>query len=72
MAILAKNNGWLISGEVIRESAFSWIFKAVDEKTEKIVAKNDPSKKVFEGENCVDEAMNWQRIIKKNNLKSNK
>lgn len=56
MAIHAKANGWLIVGEIIEETEFSWIFKAMDEKRKKVIAKNDPKNQVFDGKNAVDKA----------------
>lgn len=64
MAILAKSNGWLIAGNVISENETSWIFKAIDEKTKKLVAKNDPKKKIFTSENAATEAEKWQKQIR--------
>lgn len=65
MAIHAKTNGWLIGGKVITENATSWTFHAMDEKSPKLIAKNDPKNKVFNSENAVDEAMKWQKEARK-------
>lgn len=61
MAILAKTNGWLISGEIISESEHSWVFKAIDEKRGKVVAKNDPKQKIFNSSSAVKDAEKWQK-----------
>ena len=66
MAIHAKANGWLIAGEVIEETESSWIFKAVDEKRKKVIAKNDPKNQVFDGKNAVEKAEKWQKKLLEN------
>ncbi|EPN1567029.1 hypothetical protein ACTVZ8_001007 [Cronobacter sakazakii] len=65
MAIHAKSNGWLISGNVIKESETSWVFQAIDEKRPKVIAKNDPNNQVFEGEDAVAAASAWQNETRK-------
>ncbi|EOC0210456.1 hypothetical protein ACI0YR_003943 [Cronobacter dublinensis] len=65
MAIHAKSNGWLISGNVLKESDTSWVFQAMDEKRPKVIAKNDPNNQVFDGEEAVAEASAWQGKIRK-------
>ncbi|EJK9926556.1 hypothetical protein ACVS9Y_001368 [Cronobacter sakazakii] len=65
MAIHAKSNGWLISGNVLKESDTSWVFKAVDEKRPKVIAKNDPNNQVFVGEDAVAAASSWQKETRK-------
>jgi len=64
MAIHAKANGWLIVGEIIEETEFSWIFKAMDEKRKKVIAKNDPKNQVFDGKNAVEKAEKWQDSLR--------
>lgn len=64
MAIHAKSNGWLIGGKIISESKTSWIFHAMDEKRSKVIAKNDPKNKVFDGENAIENAEKWQRELR--------
>ena len=66
MAIHAKANGWLIVGEVIEETESSWIFKAIDEKRKKVIAKNDPKNQVFDGKNEVEKAEKWQKKLREN------
>ncbi|ELY4332877.1 hypothetical protein SMZ18_000779 [Cronobacter dublinensis] len=65
MAIHAKSNGWLISGNVLKESDTSWVFQAMDEKRPKVIAKNDPNNQVFDGEDAVAEASAWQDKTRK-------
>ncbi|ELY6206693.1 hypothetical protein SNQ34_000611 [Cronobacter sakazakii] len=65
MAIHAKSNGWLISGNVLKESDTGWIFQAVDEKRPKVIAKNDPNNQVFVGEDAVAAASAWQNETRK-------
>lgn len=60
MAIHAKANGWLIAGRIIDEKTSSWIFHATDEKRPKVIAKNDPNNRVFDGETALDDALAWQ------------
>lgn len=65
MAIHAKVNGWLIGGKLISQNETSWIFHATDEKRQKLIAKNDPLNKVFDGESALDDAFFWQKSQRK-------
>lgn len=65
MAIHARSNGWLISGNVLKESETSWVFQAMDEKRPKVIAKNDPNNQVFDGEDAVHAAHEWQNKTRK-------
>lgn len=60
MAIHAKANGLLVSGKVICESGEFWVFKAMDEKRPKEIKKSDQKNRVFDGENAVEDAIEWQ------------
>ncbi|MBS6034002.1 MAG: hypothetical protein KIB40_12790 [Pantoea sp.] len=60
MAIHAKASGWLIGGRIINETPTSWTFHAMDEKRPKVIAKNDPKNKVFDGDSALDDAQAWQ------------
>ena len=60
MAIHAKSNGWLIAGNILKETDSSWIFKAIDEKRPKVIAKNDTKNIVFDGDTALDDALSWQ------------
>lgn len=60
MAIHAKTNGLLIGGRIVEETENNWIFQAMDNKRPTVVSKTDPKNKVFDGENAVEDAMNWQ------------
>lgn len=65
MAIHAKVNGLLIAVKLIEETDKHWIIQAIDEKTKKAIAKDDPKNKVFDSINSVDEAMAWQKEARK-------
>lgn len=70
MAIHAKINGLLIGGTIIDETDKNWIFQAMDNKHPTVVSKDDEKNKVFDGDNAVEEAMNWQdanRPVRKGN-----
>lgn len=59
MAIHAKKSGLLIGGVVIDETEKNWIFQARDNKHPTVVSKNDTKNRVFDGENAVNEALEW-------------
>lgn len=59
MAIHAKRSGLMIGGKIIDETERNWIFQAMDNKHPTVVSKSDPKNRVFNGENAVDDAMNW-------------
>lgn len=65
MAIHAKTNGLLIGGKIVDETDKNWIFHAMDNKRPTVVSKTDPKNKVFDGENAVNDAIEWQENSRK-------
>lgn len=57
MAIHAKITGLLIGGTVVSEGATKWVFKAVDNKSNTTIKKNDQKAKVFDGPSALDDAI---------------
>lgn len=64
MAIHAKSNGLLIGGKIVDETDKNWIFQAMDNKRPTVVSKTDSKNKVFDGDNAVDDAMDWQESMR--------
>lgn len=64
MAIHAKENGLLIGGEIVDETASNWIFQAMNNKRHTVISKTDEKNKIFEGENSVHDAMAWQDSLR--------
>ena len=54
--ILASKSGWLIAGEVVKETKRTFTFQPVDSKRPTIIQKNSTSRKLFED---VEKAMKW-------------
>lgn len=54
--ILATKSGWLIAGEVVKETKRTYTFQPVDSKRPSVIPKNSTSRKLFED---VNEAMKW-------------
>ncbi|CCK05591.1 hypothetical protein BN128_2702 [Cronobacter sakazakii 696] len=50
---------------MLKESETSWVFQAIDEKRPKVIAKNDPNNQVFDGEDAVAAASEWQKETRK-------
>lgn len=64
MAIQAKKSGLMIAGKIIEETDNLWVFKAMDEKMEKVIYKPDEKNKVFDGENAAEDAMAWIESVR--------
>jgi len=60
MAIHAKTNGLLIGGKIIDETDKNWIFQATGNKRPTVISKVDVKNKVFDGEDAVQNAFDWQ------------
>lgn len=54
--ILATKNGWLIAGEVVKETKRTFTFQPVDSKHPAVIQKNSTSRKLFED---VEKAIRW-------------
>ena len=65
MAIHAKANGLLISGQVVDETEKTWIFQAIDNKRPTVISKADPKNSVFTGDDAVNKAISWQDAVRK-------
>lgn len=65
MAIHAKTSGLLIGGKVVDETDKNWIFQAMDNKRPTVISKNDNKNRVFEGEDSVEKAIEWQEASRK-------
>lgn len=65
MAIHAKVTGLLIAGKVIDETDKNWIFQAMDNKRPTVVSKTDEKASIFDGENAVSDAIDWQTSQRK-------
>lgn len=64
MAIHAKANGLLISGQVVDETEKNWIFQAIDNKRPTVISKTDPKNNVFTGDDAVNKAIAWQDSVR--------
>lgn len=54
--ILATKSGWIIAGNVVRETKNNYIFKAIDSETEQKVKKASPNERLFDDASI---AMDW-------------
>ncbi|UNY40489.1 hypothetical protein KLEP7_gp54 [Pseudaeromonas phage vB_PpeM_ KLEP7] len=54
--ILVTKNGWLIAGEVVKETKQTFTFQPVDSSRPTIIPKDSTNRKLFED---VKEAMKW-------------
>ena len=54
--ILASKSGWLIAGEVVKETKQTLTFQPVDSKRPTVIPKNSTSRKLFED---TEKAMQW-------------
>lgn len=48
MAILAKKNGWLIAGTVVREDSTHIFFRPMDKDIVEAISKKDKKQKIFD------------------------
>lgn len=65
MAIHAKTTGLLIAGRVVDETESRWIFQAIDNKRPSVINKSDSKNQVFDGDNAVEDAIEWQENSRK-------
>lgn len=65
MAIHAKSNGLLIGGKIIDETGAHWIFQAMGNKRPTVINKTDGRNRVFDGDNAVEDAIEWQMSVRK-------
>lgn len=54
--ILARKNGWLIAGSLIKESKYNYYFKTTDTGCTHKISKSSRFEKLFDD---VNEAMKW-------------